>query len=72
LITTSLIEHWEHLAPASLEATRLAIGRRLHPGLWDGAMLPVLRLPAWLVLGVAGLALNYIGRKRRGVDVFAN
>lgn len=72
LITTSLLEHWQTLAPASLEATRTGIIRRLHPWLWDSAILPLLRFPAWLVLGGLGLALSYIGRKRHSVNVFAN
>jgi hypothetical protein len=72
LITTSLADHWQSLAPASFEATRLTISQRMHPWLWDSALLPLLRLPAWLVLGCLGLALSYIGRRRQGVNVFAN
>lgn len=72
IVTTSLVEHWQTLAPASLEAARTAITRRLHPWLWDSAILPLLRFPAWLVLGGLGLALSYIGRKRQSINVFAN
>lgn len=72
LITTSLADHWQNLAPVSYESARAFVGQRLSPGLWDGPILTVLRLPAWLVLGGSGIALSYVGRKRRGVNVFAN
>jgi hypothetical protein len=72
LIVTSLAEHWQTLAPASLEASKAFVARRLTPALWDPGVMSALRLPAWLVLGGLGLAFAYIGRKRRAVNVFAN
>ena len=72
LIVTSLAEHWQALAPASLEASKAFVARRLIPALWDPVVMSALRLPAWLVLGGLGLAFAYIGRRRRAVNVFAN
>jgi hypothetical protein len=71
-IMTSLIEHWQTIAPASLESTKAFVTRRLGSALWDPAVMSALRLPAWLVLGGLGLLFSYIGRKTRAVNVFAN
>jgi hypothetical protein len=72
LVTTSLIEHWQTLAPVSLESTKAFVTRRLSPELWDPVVMSALRLPAWLALGGLGLIFGYIGRKKRAVNVFAN
>jgi hypothetical protein len=36
------------------------------------AAAPMLRLPAWLVIGVLALILGWLGRRRRDVSVFVN
>jgi hypothetical protein len=71
-VITSLVEHWQSIAPASLEAARGAITRWIHPMAWDLGFLRLLKLPAWLVVGVFGLFLAWLGRKRRAVNVFVN
>lgn len=72
IVMTSLLEHWNGLAPATLEALKTFMVKRLGAGIWDGGLLRLLRLPAWLVFGVFGLLLAYVGRKRRKVNVFIN
>jgi hypothetical protein len=72
LVITSLAEHWQTLAPASLDGARVFVMRRLGPAVWDPVVMSALRLPAWLALGGLGLIFGYIGRKRRAVNVFAN
>lgn len=72
LVITPLIEHWQSLFPGSLEAARQFVVRRVSPALWDGGLLKVLRMPSWLVIGLLGLALAWIGRKRQKVNVFIN
>jgi hypothetical protein len=69
---TSLYAHWLKLAPGSLEAAQAAVQRYTHPLLWDPVIRRVLLLPAWLVLGVLGVLLAYLGRRRRRVNVFSN
>ncbi len=71
-VMTSFLEHWQTIAPASLESTQGFVTRRLAAGLWDPVIMSALRLPAWVVLGGLGLIFGYIGRKRRAVNVFAN
>lgn len=71
LVTTSLLEHWQNLAPASLASTKAAVTGRV-PYLWDSLIMRILVLPAWLVTGALGWAFSYLGRKRSKIDVFAN
>jgi hypothetical protein len=72
LVVTSLAEHWRAIAPATFDAARAAVTRRVGTWMWDPMIFSVLRLPGWLALGGLGLALSYAGRRRRTVNVFAN
>ncbi len=58
-------ELWFDLHVGSLNLAQAVIQRYLHPVLWDPAIVWVLRLPAWLVFAVPGLALWVLCRKRR-------
>ncbi|HEX4891665.1 MAG TPA: hypothetical protein VFV47_00140 [Hyphomicrobiaceae bacterium] len=71
LVITSVIDHWQTMAPASLEAAKGAIAR-VHPVVWDAALLRLLKLPAWLVVGVFGFLLAWLGRKRQRATIFMN
>jgi hypothetical protein len=72
LVVTSVADHWANLAPKSIETVRALVSTRLHPALWDSGITPLVRLPAWLVAGVLGLLLGWIGRRRRDVRIFVN
>ena len=71
LVITSFADHWEGFHPASLQAVKTMLSQ-IHPKAWDPGMLRLLKLPAWIVTGVAGLCLGYIGRKRRQLNVYVN
>ncbi len=70
-VITSLADHWQGLHPASLQALK-SILNGLHPSLWDAGGQRIVKLPAWVVAGVAGLVLAWIGRKRRQLNVYVN
>lgn len=72
LVITSLGDHWTAMHPASIEGFRKLIVGKAHPVLWESAVRPVLRLPAWLVAGVLSLLLGWLGRRRRKVSIFVN
>lgn len=72
LVITSLVEHWQTLAPATLDSARAFVIRNLGAATWDSMIMSTLRVPAWLALGGLGLTFGYIGRRRRAVNVFAN
>lgn len=72
LVVTSVADHWASLAPKSIDAVRALVSTRLHPVAWDHGIAPLIRLPAWLVAGVLGLLLGWLGRRRREVRIFVN
>ena len=69
---TSLLMHWAKLQPAGPSSSKDWVVRHLHPLVWDPAILSLLGAPAFVTLAVIGLALFYIGRKRRRVAVYSN
>ena len=71
-IATPLGEHWYKLDAASLNAAQAAIERYVSPTLWDPVILSFLQVPSWIVFGVLGLALYWLGRRRRRIDVYDN
>lgn len=71
IVLTSLIEHWQTLAPQSLAVVKTMVGH-LHPLAWEQGALRVARLPAWLVIGVLGFLLAWLGRKRQRTNVYVN
>ncbi len=70
--STSLGEHWYKLHVASLNLLQATVERYVTPKLWDPAIVTILHMPAWLVLGLIGVGLFFLGRQRRRVAVFAN
>ena len=70
-VITSLADHWQSLHPASLQAFKAALSQ-LHPVAWDAAGQRLVKLPAWVVAGGAGMLLAWIGRKRRALNVYVN
>lgn len=68
----SLGKDWYALSPASLNQLQAGIERHVHPILWDPGILTLLRLPAFGVLGVFGIALYALGLRRRRTTIFAN
>jgi hypothetical protein len=72
LVTTSMLEHWSKIAPATLAAAQGAVRRGTHPLLWDAGIARLLLAPTWAVFGGAGLLLAFAGRRRRRVNIYAN
>jgi hypothetical protein len=68
----SLGKEWSVLSPASLDLVQTSIEWHLHPLLWDPGLMLLLKLPAFAVLGAAGIALYAVGLRRRGTNIFAN
>ena len=71
LVTTSLQQHWNALAPQSLKATEAGV-RRLRPEIWDQGLRHAINWPAWASIGGLAVLLLLAGRRRREVNVFAN
>ncbi len=71
LAFASLAADWKAVAPAWYQAAQEGL-QHVHPALWNPMLLGVLRIPAWIGLGVAGGALFLLGLPRRRVNIFAN
>ncbi|MFI4987473.1 MAG: hypothetical protein ACHQF3_08520 [Alphaproteobacteria bacterium] len=61
---TATGELWFHLSPGSLNLLQAGVQRHITPLLWDDLLRPFLLLPAWLVLGVPGIAILVLRRRR--------
>jgi hypothetical protein len=68
----SAYQHWQRLAPVTLNAAHSWVERRTDPLVWDMGVAKLLQLPAWGLLGLIGLLLAYAGRRRREINIFAN
>ncbi|HWV82390.1 MAG TPA: hypothetical protein VNZ50_13240 [Hyphomicrobiaceae bacterium] len=72
LVVTSALQYWAELAPAMLENVKRTLSLKIHPAFWDGVIVPLLSLPAWIVLGGSALLILYLARKRRKTNIFVN
>jgi hypothetical protein len=72
LVITPLGLEWSSLSPASFDAAKTAIETNIAPVLWNPVITTILQAPAWIVFGLLGAALYWLGRKRRPIEVFIN
>jgi hypothetical protein len=62
---TSVRMLWELVNAASLAKLQPLISPYAHGFLWDPVMLGVLAAPSWCLLGVLGIVLILLGRKKK-------
>jgi len=67
---TSVMRHWEQLAPQSHKATRAFATQRM-PQAWS-LVAGIFALPAFVAFTGFALIFGYFGRRRRRVEIFAN
>lgn len=72
LVVTSALQYWAELAPTMLENVKRTLSLKIHPVFWDGVIVPLLSLPAWIVLGGSALLILYFARKRHKTNIFVN
>jgi len=61
---TAAGELWRALSPATLDRLRAGVQHHAAPALWDRLVGPILNWPATAVLGVPGLLLAILCRRR--------
>lgn len=71
-VMTQAADHLALLWPAGPETLKKLVTARLHPAAWDYGMAYVMRTPTWVVLGVLGLMLALLGRRRKEVPIYIN
>lgn len=67
---TKVVDVWSAIHQNSLLALQPAIERYAR-WLWDPALLTVLAQPAWALLGVVGVILMLLGRRKRPLIGYA-
>jgi hypothetical protein len=72
LVVTSALQYWAELAPTMLENVKRTLSLKIHPMFWDGAIVPLLSLPAWIFLAGSAVLILYFARKRRKTNIFVN
>ena len=64
----SAYDLWYTLWPGKLVVTQILVERHLHAVFWEYLAVPVLSLPAWLLLGGPGVTLAWRFRPRGSED----
>jgi hypothetical protein len=62
---------WTDIHAASLQNVQAKVQETLPAAVWDPAITTLLDQPAWLVLGVIGIVLILLGRKRKPLIGYA-
>ncbi|MEZ5891150.1 MAG: hypothetical protein R3D52_13450 [Xanthobacteraceae bacterium] len=65
VLTKPFGETWNDINSNSLLLLQPAIERHVAVWLWDPVILSILTAPTWLVLGVIGIVLILLGRKKK-------
>jgi hypothetical protein len=71
LFITSVRGLWDTLNAASLQAVQPLIEGRLGHFAWDPVFIGFLNTPSWAALGVLGVILILLGRKKRPLIGYA-
>jgi hypothetical protein len=67
---TSVSEFWDMMQSTGTQNFQRLTEQYL-PGVWDTVMVPVLSAPSWAFLGVIGILLMILGRKKRPLIGYA-
>jgi len=71
VLTKPFGETWNDINSNSLLLLQPAIERHVAVWLWDPVMLSILTAPTWLVLGVIGIVLILLSRKKKPLIGYA-
>lgn len=71
-IVTPLGVQWGELFPEMLKGFQQWTTETVGPFLWDPVFTSVLAAPTWVVFGVLGVFLYWLGQKPKEVEVFIN
>lgn len=71
-VFTPLGQQWSALNPDSLTAARTWVETHAGTFMWDPMITEILNAPTWVVFGILGVVLFWLGRKRTPAEVFIN
>jgi hypothetical protein len=72
IVLTSALQYWTEVAPTMLENLKRTLSLKIHPLFWDGLLVPLLSLPAWIVLAGSAMLILFFARKRRKTNIYVN
>ena len=59
-------------SPESLAASKAAVVAYTTPYVWDPVLTTIMHAPTWVVFGVLGIGLYWLGQKRKPAEVYIN
>jgi hypothetical protein len=71
-VVTPMGEQWAAISPESLRDAKAWVETAIDPWLWNSVIAHVLTAPTWVVCGILGVLLYWLGQKRKPVEVFIN
>ena len=71
-VVTPMGQQWQALSPETLRDAKAAIETKVSTFIWDPIMTTILDAPTWVVFGILGVLLYWLGQKRKPVEVFIN
>jgi len=71
-VVTPMGEQWRAINTQSLDAVKAWIVSHAGPFVWDPLISTILNAPTWVVFGILGVLLYWLGQKRKPVEVFIN
>jgi hypothetical protein len=71
-VVTPMGQQWRELAPETLNVSKAWIETNAGKWLWDPFILGILSAPTWVVFGILGVFLYWLGQKRKEVEVYIN
>ena len=71
-VFTPLDQQWASLNPDSLAAAKAAVETHVGTFMWNPMITEILNAPTWVVFGILGVFLFWLGRKRTPAEVFIN
>jgi len=71
-VFTPLGQQWASLDPDSLAAAKTAVETHVGTFMWNPMITEILNAPTWVVFGILGVVLFWLGRKRTPAEVFIN
>jgi hypothetical protein len=71
-VVTPMGEQWKALNAPSLDAAKAWVVSHAAPFVWDPVIATILNAPTWVVFGILGVLLYWLGQKRKPVEVYIN
>ncbi len=69
---TTIAKQWQDMAPASLQAAKATVSRATHPLVWTWGVSKLINAPLFVLFGLLGIVIGWLGRRRRTIEIYVN